>query len=75
MPPSLSLRPSRLCGDLLMLASAWLYAGYMVLSRRWMQRLGELPVICWTFAAGGVMLAAVAPELPGALRYRKTNRS
>ena len=51
--------PSRLSGDLLMLASAWLYAGYMVLSRRWMQRLGELPVICRTFAAGGVLLVAV----------------
>ena len=51
--------PSRLSGDLLMLASAWLYAGYMVLSRRWMQRLGELPVICRTFAAAGVLLVAV----------------
>jgi drug/metabolite transporter (DMT)-like permease len=51
--------PARIPGDLLMLASAWLYAGYMVASKRWMQRLGELPVICWTFAAGGLMLAII----------------
>jgi len=50
--------PSRLSGDLIMLASAWLYAGYMVLSRRWMQRFGVLPVICCTFAAAGAMLVA-----------------
>jgi len=51
--------PSRLTGDLLMLGSAWLYASYMVASRRWMQRLGELPVICSTFAAAGVPLVAL----------------
>jgi len=54
--------PARLSGDLLMLGSAWLYAGYMVLSRRWMQRLGELPVICSTFAAAGVLLVAVGAK-------------
>jgi drug/metabolite transporter (DMT)-like permease len=51
--------PSRLAGDLLMVGSAWLYASYMVASRRWMQRLGELPVICSTFAAAGVPLVAL----------------
>ena len=51
--------PARFSGDLLMLASAWLYASYMVLSRRWMQRLGELQVICLTFASGGLILAAL----------------
>ncbi|MCK4298535.1 MAG: DMT family transporter, partial [Planctomycetes bacterium] len=51
--------PSRLSGDLLMLGSAWLYAGYMVFSRHWMQRIGELPVICSTFAAAGVLLVVV----------------
>jgi probable blue pigment (indigoidine) exporter len=56
--------PARLAGDLVMLASAWLYAGYMVLSRRWMQRLGELQVICLTFAAAGAFLALLgAPQL------------
>jgi len=56
--------PARLPGDLIMIASAWLYAGYMVLSKRWMQRLGDLPVICATFAASGVLLAVIgAPQL------------
>jgi len=51
--------PARLPGDLLMLGSAWLYGGYMVLSKRWMQRLGALHVICLTFAASGAMLAVL----------------
>ncbi len=51
--------PARLSGDVIMLGSAWLYAGYMVLSRRWMQRLGELPVICCTFAASGLLMAVL----------------
>ncbi len=51
--------PARLWGDLLMLASAWLFAGYMVISKRWMRRFGELHVICYTFSAGGILLFAV----------------
>lgn len=51
--------PARLFGDVIMIASAWLYAGYMVLSKRWMQRFGELPVICCTFAASGLLLAVL----------------
>jgi len=51
--------PARLSGDLLMLASAWLYGGYMIISKRWMRRLGELQVICHTFAAGGILLVVV----------------
>ncbi|MDP6438097.1 MAG: DMT family transporter [Candidatus Brocadiia bacterium] len=56
--------PERLLGDLLMIAAAWMYGGYMVISKRWMQRFGELPVICRTYAGSGVLLAAVgAPRL------------
>ncbi len=56
--------PERLLGDLLMIAAAWMYGGYMVISKRWMQRLGELPVICGTFAGASVILVAVgAPGL------------
>ena len=51
--------PARLSGDLLMVGSAWLYGGYMVISKRWMQRFGELRVICSTFAAGGILLTVV----------------
>ena len=51
--------PARLSGDLLMIASAWMYGGYMVISKRWMRRIGGLHVICCTFAASGVMLAVV----------------
>jgi drug/metabolite transporter (DMT)-like permease len=49
--------PARVPGDLLMLSSAWLFAGYMVLGKRWMQRWGELRVISLTFAGAGVLLA------------------
>ena len=56
--------PARLPGDLLMVGSAWLYGGYMAISKRWMQRFGELQVIYCTFASGGTLLAAVgAPQL------------
>ncbi len=48
--------PARLPGDLLMLVAAWLYAAYMVVSRRWMRRFGEVPVIGSNFAAAGVLL-------------------
>ncbi len=51
--------PARLGGDLLMLASACLYGGYMVISKRWMHRFGELQVICHTFAAAGILLVVV----------------
>lgn len=51
--------PARLPGDLLMVASAWLYGGYMVLSKRWMRRLGALHVICYTFVGSGMLLAAL----------------
>ena len=56
--------PARLPGDLLMVGSAWLYGGYMVISKKWMQRFGELQVICCTFASGGILLAVLgAPQL------------
>ena len=51
--------PARVSGDLLMMASALVYGGYMVICRRWMQRLGALHVICYTFAAAAVLLALV----------------
>ena len=63
--------PARLSGDLIMLASAWLYGGYMVLSRRWMQRLGDLPVICCTFAASGLLLAAFGARQLAATDWSK----
>ncbi len=50
---------ARLSGDLLMIVSAGLYGGYMVISKRWMQRLGALQVICCTFAAAGMILTVV----------------
>ena len=59
-----SSAPARFWGDLLMIGSSWLYGGYMVMSKRWMQRLGRLQVVCYTFAASGVVLVAVgAPRL------------
>ncbi len=63
--------PARLTGDAIMIGSAWLYAGYMVLSRRWMQRLGELPVICITFAASGVMLTVLGAHSLSATDWSK----
>ncbi len=51
--------PARLWGDLLMLASAWMYAGYMVISKRWMRRFGVFEVICHTFSAAGILLVVV----------------
>jgi len=56
--------PARLGGDLLMLASAWLYGGYMVLAKRWMPKFGALPVVCHAFVVAGVVLAlAGVPQL------------
>lgn len=49
--------PARLPGNLLMLGAAWIYGGYIVICKRWMSRLGELHVICRSFAAGGILLA------------------
>jgi drug/metabolite transporter (DMT)-like permease len=51
--------PARVPGDLLMLGSAWLYGGFMGLSKRWMRRIGPLHVVCYSFAASGVILALV----------------
>ena len=51
--------PARVTGDLIMLGSAWLYGGFMVLSKRWMGRIGALHVVGYSFAGSGVILALV----------------
>jgi len=51
--------PARLAGDLLMIASAWMYGGYMVISGRWMKKIGALHVICCTFSASGLFLLLI----------------
>jgi len=61
--------PARFWGNLLMIASSWLYGGYMVISKRWMQRLGRLQVVCYTFAASGVLLVAVGAPRLGATEW------
>jgi O-acetylserine/cysteine efflux transporter len=77
--------PARMAGDALMILSSFIYGGYMIVSKRWMVRLGALHVICFSFLAGGVMLAvlggrqalatdwsAFAPAHWGALVYLAT---
>ncbi len=51
--------PARLAGDMLMIGSACLYGLYMVVSKRWMVRLGALQVVCYTFIASGIVLVIV----------------
>lgn len=49
---------NRLLGDLLMILTAWCYAGFMIVTKRWMDRHGTVTVTCLTFLSGGLMLCA-----------------
>jgi drug/metabolite transporter (DMT)-like permease len=61
--PGLHLQRQTLVGDLLSLASAILWAIYLVLSRRLLQRVSALHATAWTMVAAAPLLALVA--LPG----------
>jgi drug/metabolite transporter (DMT)-like permease len=61
--PELRLQRQTVVGDLLSLASAILWAIYLVLSRRLLQRVSALRATAWTMVAAAPLLVLVA--LPG----------